>query len=160
MITLPPPQQQPIAIEYIIQDSSLKKPEYARTFDFLKGHVATATVPSIKNKICELSQLEENWDGYGACNLSETVIKNAYKFVDAARSLGHCPLSAEDVTPTPYGTIVIDYSSEAGLVSIEIGESKIGYFTDFLDGHNHSSKGIPTSFKIVPSRIKDNLSRL
>lgn len=158
MITIPP--QQPIVIEYIVSDSDLNRPDYASTFDFLKWNVATAIVPSVKNKICELSQLEDNWDGYGASNLSETVIKNAYKFIDAARLIGYCPSSSDDVTPTPYGTIVLDYSSNTGVVSVEIGESKIGFFTDFSDGKNHYSKGIPTSFRVVPLRIKNNLSRL
>ncbi len=158
MITVPP--QHNVVIEYIVSDSLLKKPEYASIFDFLKGNIATAILPSIKNKICGISQLNDNWDGYGAAVPSETVVKNTYKFIDAAHSLGYCPLSADDVTPTTYGTIVLDYSSETGLVSVEIGESKIGFFTDFIHGKNHYSNGIPTNFRIVPSRIKDNLLRL
>lgn len=158
MITLPPPP--PIAIEHIISNPYPKGPAYVELFDFLKEQAATKGITSIKNKVCELSQLEANWDGYGASTLGEDVIKNTYKFIDAARSLGHCPLSADDVTPTPYGTIVLDFSSDAGLVSIEIGTDEIGFFTDFKEGHNHHSKGIHTSFRSVPQRIKENLSRL
>ena len=158
MITLPPPP--PIAIEHIIFTQSSASPNYASAYDFLKEQTATAILPSVKNKISKFMMLEDNWDGYGASYLSETVAKNAYKFIDAARCLGYCPVTADDVALTPYGTIVIDYSSSFGLVSVEIGKEKIGFFTDFEEGHNHYSQGIPTSFRVVPQRIKVNLSRL
>lgn len=158
MITLPP--QPAIAIEQIIYTQPSIVPTYQLTYGFLKEQIATAVMPSVKNKISAFLMLEENWDGYGATRLSECVAKNAFKFLDAARSCGYCPSTDDDVTLTPYGTIVIDYSSEAGLVSVEIGLKKIGYFTDFENGVNHYSKGIVTSFRTVPQRIKDNLSRL
>lgn len=158
MITLPP--QPAIAIEQIIYTQPQRMPTYTWTFDFLKEQIATAVLPSVKNKISGFLMLEENWDGYGASRLSECVAKNAFKFIDAARMSGYCPSTDEDVTLTPYGTIVIDYSSDAGLVSVEIGLDKVGYFTDFEKGNNHFSKGIVTSFKTVPQRIMENLSRL
>lgn len=160
MITLPP--QPPVAIEHVIytQKQSIN---YSTTYDFLnflKDQIATAVLPSVKNKISGFLMLKDNWDGYGASHLNECVAKNAFKFIEAAHMCGYCPSTDDDVTLTPYGTIVIDYSSDSGLVSIEIGSKKIGYFTDFSNGNNHYSKGIVTSFRTVPQRIKDNLSRL
>ena len=152
MITLPP--QPAIAIEHIVYTQIQSTPGYVAAYDFLKEQVATAVLPSVKNKISKFSLLEENWDGYGASRLNETVAKNAYKFIDAARFCGYCPASADDVSLTPYGTIVIDYSSAIGLVSVEIGAKKIGFFTDFEDGGNHYSNGIATNFRTVPQRIK------
>jgi|GEM_PF-3526812 len=159
MITLPPPPP-PIVIEHIIYTKPESISNYASTYDFLKEQIATAVIPSVKNKISSFLMLEESWDGYGASCLDERVAKNAFKFIDAANSFGYCPSTDDDVTLTPYGSIVIDYTSGAGLVSVEIGLKKIGYFTDFGNGKNHHSKGIYTSFRTVPPRIKVNLSRL
>lgn len=159
MITLPPPPP-PIVIEHIIYTKPESIPNYTLTYDFLKEQLATAVIPSVKNKISGFLMLENNWDGYGASCLDERVAKNAFKFIDAAHSCGYFPSNDDDVTLTPYGSIVIDYTSDAGLVSVEIGLKKIGYFTDFENGKNHHSKGMLTSFRTVPQRIKVNLSRL
>ncbi len=158
MITLPP--QPTICFEQVVYTQPQSTPTYAMAYDFLKEQIATAVIPSVKNKISGFLMLDDNWDGCGASRLSECVAKNAFRFVDAARFCGYCPSSDDDVTLTPYGTIVIDYSSNAGLVSIEIGSEKVGFFTDFVKGGNHYSKGIVTSFKVVPQKIKHNLSIL
>lgn len=159
MITLPPPPPA-IVIEHIIYTKPDSIPNYASTYDFLKEQIATAVIPSIKNKISSFLMFKDNWDGYGASRLDEHVAKNAFKFIDAAHTCGYCPSTDDDVTLTPYGSIVIDYTSGAGLVSVEIGLKKIGYFTDFESGNNHHSKGMSTSFRTVPQRIMANLSRL
>ena len=158
MITLPP--QPPIAIEQIIYTQPQGTLDSTLTYDFLKEQIATAVLPSVKNRISEFLMLKDNWDGYGATRLNECVARNAFKFIDAAHLCGYCPSTDDDVSLTPYGTIVIDYNSGAGLVSVEIGMKKIGFFTDFKNGDNHYSKGIETSFRIVPSRLKKNLAKL
>lgn len=160
MITILPPQ--PIAIEYVVNTPFFKKPDYANCVDFLKEQIASAAFPSVKNQICLLSCLEDNWDGYGAAKLSDEVVKNTYKFVDAAKWLGYCPLTADDVFATPYGTIVLEYKSDAGMVSVEIGRTKIGFFTDFAceTERNHHSNGMVTSFRTVPVRLRENLAKL
>ena len=43
---------------------------------------------------------------------------------------------------TPYGSITLDLETEDGIVSIEFGDHKIGFFTDFKDGvGNYSFEG-------------------
>lgn len=45
----------------------------------------------------------------------------------------------EDVTVTPYGTIVIDFWNSHNLVSIEVGDDNdLGFFTEFEDGNDLS----------------------
>lgn len=160
MITIQP--SQPIFIEYVINTPFNKKPEYINCADFLKEQVASAIFPSVKNRISVLSYLEDNWDGFGAVKISDDVTKNTYKFVDAVNKLGYCPASADDIYATPYGTIVLEFRSNFGLVSIEIGREKIGYFTDFNDKneHNNHSDGIDTDFRIVPLELRENLAKL
>ena len=159
MITLPPPPPTNV-IEQIVYTKPMSIPDYASTYDFLKEQIATAVIPSIKNKITSLLMLEDNWDGYGASRLDERVAKNANRFIDAASYIGHYPSTDDDVTLTPYGSVVIDYTSDAGLVSVEIGLNKIGYFTDFKNKKNHYSNGMAASFRIVPKKIKVAFSSL
>ena len=43
---------------------------------------------------------------------------------------------------TPYGSITLDLEIEDGIVSIEFGDHKIGFFTDFREGViNYASEG-------------------
>ena len=49
MITLPP--QPAMAIEQIVYTQPQRMPAYTLTFDFLKEQIATAVIPSVKNKI-------------------------------------------------------------------------------------------------------------
>lgn len=160
MITILPPQ--PMAIEYVVSTPFSKKPDYTNCVDFLKEQIASAAFSSVKNQICLLSCMEDDWDGYGAVKLSDEVVRNTYKFVDAAKRLGYCPLSSDDVYATPYGTVVLEYKSDAGLVSIEIGKTQVGFFTDFVceTERNHHSNGMMTSFRTVPGRLRENLAKL
>jgi hypothetical protein len=43
---------------------------------------------------------------------------------------------------TPYGSIILDLEIEDGIVSIEFGDHRIGFFTDFREGMtNYASEG-------------------
>ena len=47
----------------------------------------------------------------------------------------------EDYNVTPWGSITLDYTGEFGLISLEFGGGKIGYFTDFRGMENYGSEG-------------------
>lgn len=158
MITLPPP---PIAIEQIINTSFAKRPDYVCSFEIILQQLATAHIPSLKNRISLLSCLENNWDGYGAIKASEKVLKNTYKFMDAVcKTSYYLYLTNEDISLTPYGSIILDFKSRNGVVSIEIGSEKIGFFTDFNSNNNVYSDGILTDFRSIPQAILENLAKL
>jgi len=60
---------------------------------------------------------------------------------------------------TPYGSITLDLEIEDGIVSIEFGDHKIGFFTDFKDGvTNYTSEG----FDWIPNcdLLSENLKML
>ena len=59
--------------------------------------------------------------------------------------------------PSVFGTIVIDAMVERGLVSIEIGRTKVGFFTDYEDGINEESDGIATDFNSIPEVLLNHL---
>ena len=66
--------------------------------------------------------------------------------------------AVEDIQVMPYGTIVMDISVPKGIVSVEIGASMLGYFTDFEDGENYGTEGVPFSEKVLPKDLAVLLS--
>lgn len=87
------------------------------------------TAKIIKNK----RALPNNWDGFGAVAVNKSVQNNAREFLTKLDYLFLDCLEEEDMYSTPYGTVVLDFQNEKGMVSVEVGESKIGFFTDFTD---------------------------
>lgn len=146
------------SIEYCIRAQQLVSKKEAN-FDML-NYVATSVFNGIKNKISEISDLRADWDGYGASAPSTRVVTNSFKFLDSVLNKKTVPLKSQDITPTPYGTIVFDFRSDRGLVSVEIGSEELGYFTDFDEGQNYMSDGIETNFRSIPSELESILATL
>ena len=111
----------------------------------------------INDKISELSHLKDNWDGYGAVKIPTKVINNCKAFVKALTKY-KIKINANDFSPTPYGTIVVDVNTPKGVISFEIGTSQLGYFTEFEGVSNRHSDGINTDFKEVPQEVKNVLN--
>lgn len=107
----------------------------------------------LKESVRELSNLEDNWDGYDAKAPSTESITNAQTFIDLLNRHSCFLPKEEDIYATTYGSIVVDIQTTKGQVSIEIGSSLIGFFTDFSDGNNYGSEGIPTDFKSIPQEL-------
>ena len=84
---------------------------------------------------------------------AKDIAYNASYFLEAMEhSNVPCPEQG-DVMPSPFGTIVIDIKTSRGLISMEIGHTKVGFFTDFEDGINEESDGISTDFHTVPRQL-------
>jgi hypothetical protein len=134
---------------------------FSKMIRLIEDFSMNTPVTAVKNKLSELSQLTYNWDGYGASAIPERVIKNSYKFIDTLFS-EDCALylSPEDITPTPYGSIVMDLTSVYGLVSLEIGKTQIGFFTEYEDGENFDSDGEDTDFRSIPDALKKAIDLL
>lgn len=82
------------------------------------------------------------------------IINNARNFVSALwRTIEHGPNVIDVQVPSNFNTVVIDIQVRRGFISIEIGKSKVGFFTDFDDGINEESDGIETDFRSVPEQI-------
>lgn len=88
---------------------------------------------------------------------SRQIIDNAILFLEAMKQAGlECPDEGR-VMPSVFGTIVIDVETERGLISIEIGRTKVGFFTDYEDGINEESDGLPTDFGTIPEPLMKHL---
>lgn len=146
----------PTPVEYRIC-VSCRKEEMSndqKTFICLTDYAMTSQRTALKNRISELDNLCDNWDMYDAVAPSKEVIKNAYKLLDIVINDGYAAIKAEDIVPTPYGSIVMDFTNERGLVSVEVGKTEIGFFTEFIEGNDFASDGIETDFRSIPDVLK------
>jgi len=108
-----------------------------------------------KNRISEISNLTDNWDGYGAVAPDKEVVNNSFRFLDTLAKFGVNNIASDDIYPMPYGSIVMELNSPNGMVSIEIGKHKIGFFTEFNQNEDLSSEGEETDFKSVPGTLRE-----
>lgn len=95
----------------------------------------------IKSRMDKIRQLQFDWDGYGGLPVRQRVIINTYNFLNILPNERVLALEPENIVPTPYGTIELDWEKNERLLSIEIGLSKIGFFSKFPDHSNPFSDG-------------------
>lgn len=85
------------------------------------------------------------------------VAENAARFISSMERNGIACPDENDVMPSAFGTVVIDFYNERGLVSIEVGRTKVGFFTDYEDGINEESDGLATDFRSIPAQLLKHL---
>lgn len=123
--------------------------------NLVKDNFMTSKIQELKQRINEIRALDENWDGYGACRMPKLVINNTYRFIDTLyENLSEISIDPDNITPTPYGSIEIDLESQKGLVSLEIGQNGIGFFTKYIKEDNIESNGEKTDFKSIPEALQ------
>jgi hypothetical protein len=111
------------------------------------------------NKISKFHCLKDNWDGYGAVPPSEAAIQNVVRMVEILPEMFATKLNKDDITPTPYGTILVEWVDEQNSLTLEIGDEKIGLVSDFgnspqivTDGELFNGEELPN--KLIPELFK------
>jgi hypothetical protein len=120
------------------------------------------------NRLIRFKWLDDNWDGYGALKVSKEVLANAYAFLMTLINDGFDlkDFNEEFITPTQYGTITFDFYENNkplcadNFVSVEIGKSKIGWFTHFEHGIDNESDGRETDFWTILDILKNNIREI
>lgn len=113
-----------------------------------------------RQRIEELRCLPDNWDGYNASKIDIETYINSLAFIDCIDTNILNLLSETDITPTPYGTITMNFRKDENVVSVEIGKKNIGFFTDFENLEdleiesenfvaNHLPKGLEKALNIL-----------
>ena len=97
----------------------------------------------LRGYLYEISELSDGWAGVDSIAPSGMVVSNTVKFLMFfPKSLtGH--LSQESFTPTPYGTIVVDWYNEEDCFSLEVGTKKVGWFLNLDAKFVECSEGVP-----------------
>lgn len=163
----------PFALSDYKESQELSKPKIIQT-DYTSWHqdmrdnqiirealpVSEQLTPyqKLQTYVSKFYTLPTNWDGTGSLAPSEQVCENASRFIAAMQQSGvSCP-SEDEVMPSAFATIVFDIMMPRGLVSIEVGEKGIGFFTDYVDGINQESSGTPSDFNSIPSSLLSHLT--
>ena len=115
---------------------------------------------SLENRIKSFYSLSKNWDGYGATVPEKNVINNSVYFIKSLPDSLLTDVEMESIVPTPYGSIVIDFENNQDIISVEIGENKIGFFTDFKSSENLSSNGILFNQETLPRELTEAFQKL
>lgn len=88
----------------------------------------------IENKLKSFANLIYNWDGYNAIPTNGKVVVNTMQFFKSIPKILQEKILIDHITPTPYGTITLEWTNNESFVSIEIGENKIGFFSELPNG--------------------------
>lgn len=92
-------------------------------------------------------------DGGFASRPSEEVITNSIDFIKSLPTYYQKIINPEEcITATTHGTITIDWFYRKNLLSVEVGTTKIGWFSDLPDGLNSSCDGMILS-PLPPAEI-------
>ena len=149
----------PISIQQ--QQDTIKSECYSnfdsenRAFSFYSEPIKINRTIDVENKINSMRSYEKNWDGYNADIPEDIVLYNAYKFLNVLPESIQVELSSDRVVLTPYGTIVFDFEKNSNILSIEIGEKNIGFFSDFTDNNNYYAEQIAFN----PNKLDETLAK-
>lgn len=113
-----------------------------------------SNIERLKGRITAISLLKDNWDGYGAIHPNEETVYQGNSFLSNLKADALPYLNSEDIYPTPYGTIVMDFYRSNNRLSIEIGESKIGFFSDFVNNQYVESAGVNYDRTKLPNELQ------
>lgn len=92
-------------------------------------------------------------DGKFGSKISDDVAESAITLFGSLPAIARKKFEPlQQLTPTPYGTLVFDFYRKKHFVSIEVGNSKFGFYSDLPDKTSPQLSGIdlnPTTISIV-----------
>ena len=111
-------------------------------------YVSLKKIETILNKI---SQLKENWDGYGAMPVSEVAISN---IMAIGKAMFNWDFSKWQITPSVNGDIYINYRGKDKLAGFLIGDELFTYFVE-EKGQLHGQENCSFDAREVVSLMRD-----
>lgn len=82
-------------------------------------------ISNLKNQIIEFSNLDVDWDGYGASKINRKAISNSISIADR---MGNVDLDNVDFMPSHNGAVLFKLKVKNSVVSGEIGDVSMSYF--------------------------------
>jgi hypothetical protein len=70
------------------------------------------------------SRLDDNWDGYGGARISDQAIAHARSLL-CTQIYTYARLGVPEITPTPNGTLVVEWQGSNGEAAVEIGNTRV-----------------------------------
>lgn len=113
-----------------------------------------SNIEQLKGRITAIGLLNDNWDGYGAIRPNIETVHQGNSFLSNLNVAILQYLNEEDITPTPYGTIVMDFYRGSNRLSVEFGESKIGFFSEFVNNQQVELEGVEFDRTKLPNELQ------
>lgn len=137
-----------------MSDSEIKQNEETAVFHPICDVSRFGLLLAINN----IEKLKFNWDGDGAEAPNKDAMENARHLIMKLSPQDISHLDVNDIYPSTYGSIIMDFEMERGVVSVELGDKTLGFYTDFSEGDNYAAEGISTEFEYVPEILQKYLS--
>ena len=103
--------------------------------------------------------LGDDWDGYGAVPPSAEAIGNVMDLLNALPGEWAMQLHQDDLTPSPYGTITLEWAREQDYVSVEVGDTSWA-FTAEIGGELRSNPNETYPNELLRQRVEEALAIL
>lgn len=94
------------------------------------------TTNKLFSKLNEISEIIDNWDGFGAVKPSKKCINNVTNIFRRMELKNLARLSFYDINPSPYGTVEMEWKIGLGIANIEVGDNLVSITSEFPDGRN------------------------
>jgi hypothetical protein len=101
-------------------------------------YARAAAAETIEN----MSQLDEDWDGYGAAKISSEARGNAMRVLNTLPAT----LSTPDIVPNPNGTIAFEWETDKAVAHLEIGKTKFSLYVKPVNGNPALADGAARYF--------------
>lgn len=108
----------------------------------------------IENRLRSFANLGFNWDGYHGVPPTRSVV-NAIQFYRFLPRILQERILTDHISPTPYGTITLEWANGDFFISIEIGENKIGFFSELPDGTSPKLESKEFNENHIPNELVD-----
>ncbi|TAK38497.1 MAG: hypothetical protein EPO28_11210 [Saprospiraceae bacterium] len=116
---------------------------------------------AVRTKIQSFTRLKNNWDGYGAIPVSPEVADACLNFLRLLPESFLEHLEPENITPTPYSTVTIDWEhGDSHFVTVEIGKSKANFFAQLPSGKTMENEHLDLAGKDFPADLLEALQHL
>ncbi len=132
-----------------------------KMFYFYMFPVKIDNLYMLESRLNSFKLLSHNWDGYGATTVDNLAIVNSLKFLQALPEHLIETVNSDDITPTPYGTIVIEWGNIKGeLISTEVGNQSFGFYTEFKDSYSPKIDQVPFNENSLPVALFSAFKKL
>ena len=89
----------------------------------------------------DIQHLKPDWDGYGSLPVSKEAIAHARGFLGILEA--QTPTLADpEITPTPSGTIALEWEADSGEAYLEIGKTRFSFFARSVSGSETRRDGL------------------
>lgn len=156
-ISSPTPIYEVVSMETIVPNRRYGIRSYTFEYAQITAPVELNPLKDLINYINNFKNVKDNWDGMGAITPSVDTITNTISFLKLLPIHFQKILNTDDIEITPYGTIVLEWKNTAKyLISVELGKTKIGYFSKTSDGKDPYVNSLDFDPNdSIPSKILD-----